>query len=83
LRDELVALLQAGQIDQSLVRKLNRRLWRIQRVIVRDRQRAICRHADRWAKYVQRRLGDTWTPEELARLLDPMANLRSTVPCPA
>jgi len=82
VRDELEVLLSAGRISQSLARKLNRRLWKIQAAIARGRLSTLCRQLDRWTAYVQRRLSASLTSEELARLLDPVANVRSTVACP-
>jgi len=82
IREELEALLSAGRISQSLARRLNRRLWRIQSSIARDRLRTLCRQLDQWTAYVQRRLSASLTAEELARLLDPVANVRATVACP-
>jgi len=83
VQEELVPLVDAGRLDQSLARKLNRRLWRLQAAIAQDRQPTICRLTNRWAAYVQRRVAAALTPEELSTLLDPIATIHTTAGCPS
>jgi hypothetical protein len=82
LRCEMVALWQVGRIDGNSSRRLNRRIWRLQEVIARGRERATCRQLDRWSRDVARLLVPHLTDREIAPLLELTSNLRATVNCP-
>jgi hypothetical protein len=81
LRESLAVLLAEGKIGQRVARKLNRRLWRIQTSIARDKDRALCRHLKRWIRYIERRLSGSLADGELESLTGLAADLRSTVGC--